>query len=993
MGLKINIDWDSSVSSAPSGFETDVTAAVQYLENLFTNSVTLTIDVGYGEIDGQTLDSDALGESLANDYTGNFTYSQVRSALIAENAPGSSTLPATSPDSGSLVISTAEAKALGLSSYSGIDGWVGFSSTLPFSYGNGTTPPSNEYYFIGTVEHEITEDMGRTSLLNEQPHHYQPMDLYRYSSPGVRDLTTGGSGSTAYFSIDNGTTNLGTWNNQTSNGDLGDWYPSGPAPGGDDSFNDYSDPGVINVVSADDVTLMAALGWTTSSVTVSSVAALPGSGDLDAGNAVTITLAMTGAATVTGIPTLTLNDDGTATYDSSKSTSTSLAFDYTVGAGQNSAALGITSVNLPNGASITDSNGNNANLTLPAASTFTGLEIDTTPPSLTHDSTLSLNAEQTVAIPESSLQFDDNLSTHAQEIYTIVTAPQDGALLLSGSVSSSFTQANIDNGLISYRETVGGATSDSFTFTVTDAAGNSTAVEEFQFAITPVTTVSSGQTLVVSSGQTDSGVNIVGGTVMVQSGGTLSAATNLSGGVDEVFSGGFASGTMLNGAYEFIYNGGVASGTQIVGDQYVDPGGIARGATVSAGGAQLVYGTASGTTVSSGGNETVQSGGVTSNTTVLSGGVLELFGGATAIGLAISSGGKLEIGSGYTETISSGQTSTGLIVLPGGTDIVASGGVGIGTTLNAAYEFIYNGGVASGTQIVGDQYVDAGGVARNATVSGGGAQLTYGTASGTTDVSGGYDAVFSGGVANGTMLNGGYEYVYGGGVASGTQIVAGAQYVDPGGVANGATVGAGGAQLVYGTASSTTDVSGGYDAVQSGGVASGTMVNGGYEYIYGGGVASGTHILAGAQYDDPGGVAISATVGAGGVQLVYAAASNTLVASGGTGYVYSGGVVSGTTISGGTVNLESGGMVNGAITFAPSGGGILFDADQAVQADTVMGFSEGTDFLSFAGQTMASENAVVASAQLVNGNTVLTYPDHTSIVLVGVTHVDTGIFT
>jgi hypothetical protein len=35
---------------------------------------------------------------------------------------------------------------------------------------------------------------------------------------------------------------------------------------------------------------------------------------------------------------------------------------------------------------------------------------------------------------------------------------------------------------------------------------------------------------------------------------------------------------------------------------------------------------------------------------------------------------------------------------------------------------------------------------------------------------------------------------------------------------------------------------------------------------------------------------------------------------------------------------------------------------------------------------------VIATAQFVSGNTVLTLPDQTSVVLVGITHVDTGIF-
>ncbi len=267
--MQINVTYDSSVNSAPAGFEAGVAAAVQYLESEFTNSVTINIDVGYGEIDGQALASDDLGESLwSRDVSESYT--AVRNALIAQDAPGSSTLPASSPDQGSLEISPAEAKALGLLSNNGsIDGYVGFSSEPNiFSYANGTAPPSNEYYFIGVVEHEITEDMGRVSLLNEQPHDYSVTDLFRYSSPGVRDLTTGGSGSTAYFSIDNGNTDLGSWNNNPSNGDLADWYGNNIPNGGNDAFNDYSPSGVVNVVSQSDITLMRALGWTAAPLTV-----------------------------------------------------------------------------------------------------------------------------------------------------------------------------------------------------------------------------------------------------------------------------------------------------------------------------------------------------------------------------------------------------------------------------------------------------------------------------------------------------------------------------------------------------------------------------------------------------------------------------------------------------------------------------------------------------------------------------------------------------
>ena len=57
----------------------------------------------------------------------------------------------------------------------------------------------------------------------------------------------------------------------------------------------------------------------------------------------TLTLAMSENVTVTGTPTLTLNDGGTASYVSGSGTS-ALVFSYTVAAGQNTAGLEVTAV-------------------------------------------------------------------------------------------------------------------------------------------------------------------------------------------------------------------------------------------------------------------------------------------------------------------------------------------------------------------------------------------------------------------------------------------------------------------------------------------------------------------------------------------------------------------------------------------------------------------------------------------------------------------------
>ena len=112
----------------------------------------------------------------------------------------------------------------------------------------------------------------------------------------------------------------------------------------------------------------------TTAPTVSSVTAT--AGDYDAGKALTLTLNMSGAVNVTGTPTLTLNDGGTATYVSG-SGSSALVFSYTVAAGQNTSALEVTGVT----GTIKDLAGN-ALSTAGLPETFSGVIVDTTAPTV-----------------------------------------------------------------------------------------------------------------------------------------------------------------------------------------------------------------------------------------------------------------------------------------------------------------------------------------------------------------------------------------------------------------------------------------------------------------------------------------------------------------------------------------------------------------------------------------------------------------------------------
>jgi hypothetical protein len=127
--------------------------------------------------------------------------------------------------------------------------------------------------------------------------------------------------------------------------------------------------------------------------------------------------------------------------------------------------------------------------------------------SLVNDNPLSIEAGATKTITSSLLSAAGNVGSDAELQFTVTTAPADGTLLLNGVATTSFTQADIDNGLLSYQETAGGsATSDSFHFTVTD--GITTAAGSLQIAINepPVVTIPStvlsanaGETLPASS--------------------------------------------------------------------------------------------------------------------------------------------------------------------------------------------------------------------------------------------------------------------------------------------------------------------------------------------------------------------------------------------------------------------------------------------------------------------------------------------------------------
>jgi hypothetical protein len=276
-GLEINLIWDSSVRSSSnwSAIEAAVVAAAKIYTQAFSDHVVLNIAVGFGEIAGSALSSNALGESESYGYITN--YSTVANAmktadggLVSDSLMSSNALSVDGPPTGAnFFVTSAEAKALGLISgtSTGIDGYIGLtsSSSLLYFSANGGTIGKTQYDAVGVVAHEISEVMGRIGLQGETLGSYKdvytPLDLFRYEAPNVRDLTP----TSGYFSTTDGVggaTNLNSYNNPQNGGDADDWASAGAADAVvNDSYDAFGTPGVITHVSATDLLEDAALGY------------------------------------------------------------------------------------------------------------------------------------------------------------------------------------------------------------------------------------------------------------------------------------------------------------------------------------------------------------------------------------------------------------------------------------------------------------------------------------------------------------------------------------------------------------------------------------------------------------------------------------------------------------------------------------------------------------------------------------------------------------
>jgi hypothetical protein len=236
--LVINPTFDSSITTNPNAaaIEAMINQAIAIYQARFSDNVTSSMLFRYAttQPNGNPLPGGTLALSVTTIYS--TAWSTFITALTADaKTSNDSTANASLPGSAlstNMRFSSANGRALGFDTAGALcadgtfncgngtfDGIVTLNSAQPFAF---TRPPGGSFDALRTTEHEMDEVLGFGSFLNTTSSSLKPQDLFSWSAPGTRNLTSSG---TRYFSINSGTTNIVNFS-QDSTGDFGDWLSS-----------------------------------------------------------------------------------------------------------------------------------------------------------------------------------------------------------------------------------------------------------------------------------------------------------------------------------------------------------------------------------------------------------------------------------------------------------------------------------------------------------------------------------------------------------------------------------------------------------------------------------------------------------------------------------------------------------------------------------------------------------------------------------------------
>ncbi|MGD0140099.1 MAG: NF038122 family metalloprotease [Tepidisphaeraceae bacterium] len=300
--LTITPTFDSSITNDPNAaaIEGTINSAIGVLESDISTPITVSV---YFQATPEDVEFDVFSNTTTQFWASYYDYYNALKAI--DTAPGATSAQRTafaslgaapSPTSGnpvtgwasdqSMMLTSANLRALGLpapppfekaSNGQLYDSIIDLDPTITYPPNPNT---GSNYGLEATMLHELDEVLGiggGGSQLSVSNAIYQtngvgpnpafqvgPMDLYRYSAPGVRSFSLYYTASPySYFSIDGGNTVLSYFNQYGDATDYGDWlsdpFPAGYGPQVQDAI---ATPGANPTLGVNELTALNVIGYT-----------------------------------------------------------------------------------------------------------------------------------------------------------------------------------------------------------------------------------------------------------------------------------------------------------------------------------------------------------------------------------------------------------------------------------------------------------------------------------------------------------------------------------------------------------------------------------------------------------------------------------------------------------------------------------------------------------------------------------------------------------